>query len=538
MVSVVVVSVVVVSVVVVGGRGGVGRGRVGGRRSRRGRSGRRRTHRSRRRDRRPGREPAEIRIGRGARAAGARVGVLPGLRGLIERDRDQPAVLVGRRALDLGHDRLQEAVGGGEPGRGVRATWRFAAVVARRGDDVRERRGCACALQILGKPADPDLVVVARGAARHRSEVHERVAPGRGSILGPRRLRHLAADFRNAAGGFRGRGHALHVSLPCIAGGRKLARERLGGGRILAAVADHLPARPLGGGLDRSEHRTIAGGLHGRPLPADQPDLVRERRACDRVVVLDELALVTERAAQIPARGPERLRVATVREDDQERVLDRRKPVQTCRGGVGARRRRRRGARRRGRLIVLHGGGSAAAARRAGAATTTAAARSAALRSDHGVNRRRGRGVESDHDQRRARERLDAGPADKRSDNHAEREHPHHGHRAGGWRGHHESTGPRPAIRLCERVGERGARREIRRGSLLVDRADQPRDLRGQRAAANPALHAVALVVGQWRIALGTSQHAARLGGRGFRSAHRRSASVVALTRPDVNILR
>ena len=134
-------------------------------------------------------------------------------------------------------------------------------------------------------------------------------------------------------------------------------------------------------------------------------------------------------------------------------------------------------------------------------------------RGRHSLSRGRGRRViHADHDQRSARQRRDAGPADERAYDHAEPEHRHHGRRGGARPGHREPERRRFAVDVRERLRERRARRQIRLGSLLVDRADQRRDLGRQRPSTGPALHAVALVVGQRRVAPGTSERAARLG--------------------------
>src|SRR5262249_15378086 len=138
------------------GRGG-GRRVGGGRRGLRGRRGR------------GGR--GEVRVGRRLVAAGARVAVGAVLRGLVERDGGQAAVLVGRRGLDLRNQRLQERVGGRETGglavraRGLRA------VVAAVGDDVGDRRRGVLRRQVEAELVEPDHV--ARAVGVQRVEVDE-----------------------------------------------------------------------------------------------------------------------------------------------------------------------------------------------------------------------------------------------------------------------------------------------------------------------------------------------------------------------------
>ena len=79
----------------------------------------------------------------GGGAAGAGVGFGARLGRLVEGDRDQAAfVLVGGRGGDLGHDRFEEAFGGGQAGGLFGRAGRFAAVVAGVGDDVGEGRAC------------------------------------------------------------------------------------------------------------------------------------------------------------------------------------------------------------------------------------------------------------------------------------------------------------------------------------------------------------------------------------------------------------
>jgi len=115
------------------------------------------------------------------------------------------------------------------------------------------------------------------------------------------------------------------------------------------ALAEDLAEATGAGGRHGAEHRAVGGGLGGRPLAADQRDLVGQRRSGDGVIVVDQLALGAQRPRQIRIRGgrPEGLTEALVAEHDHEDVLDRREVEQTGRR-VGRARRARRARRGHG----------------------------------------------------------------------------------------------------------------------------------------------------------------------------------------------
>ena len=270
------------------------------------------------------------------------------------------------------------------------------------------------------------------------------------------------------------------------------------------------PARaPLSRRPDARERRAIGRGLRGGTLAADQSDLVGQRRARHRVIVLDELALAPERPRSdtlaVAAEGP---REAAVGEYDQEHVLDRRKAAETCRRGRGVRARRRR-RRSTGRNRGLRGGLGGRGGRGVGGGSRAGVARSAVRHRDDLVRKgARRRVAQADHDQRRVGQSGNARPTGDRPDDHAEGERGHHRHRGRARPRHLEPESLRPLGDVAQRVGERCAGRQRGSRAPLVYGTDQPRDLNRQRPPPRPAFQAVALVVGQPRVALGTPQRA------------------------------
>ena len=126
----------------------------------------------------------------------------PGLRGLVERDRDQPAVLVGGGLLDLGHDLLQERVGR-RAGRPSRQACTAAALPSSHGlGTMYASDGVLAGLvRSVSEMGEVDVVLVAVGAEPHRVEVHERVAPGHVRIAGTRQAGRVGAlELRGPAG--------------------------------------------------------------------------------------------------------------------------------------------------------------------------------------------------------------------------------------------------------------------------------------------------------------------------------------------------
>ncbi len=255
----------------------------------------RRPHR-RRRHRRRGRQPAEVRVRGGAAAAGARVGVRTGLGRLVEGDRDEAVVLVGGRALDLRHHRLQEPVGGGQGGRAP--GWHGASlpVGAGRRDDVGERRRGARALHVLAELAD--------GRPRSGDRRRRRSASGsRGTgcarpVARSARghLRLLAPEPRHPAGGPGAAADPADVGLPRVPGGGRADWRGSWWQRDTRNPRPSTwPRGPFCAGRDARERRAVGRGLRGGALAADQGDLVGKRRARHRVVVLDELALAAQR---------------------------------------------------------------------------------------------------------------------------------------------------------------------------------------------------------------------------------------------------
>ena len=133
--------------------------------------------------------------------------------------------------------------------------------------------------------------------------------------------------------------HSMNYRSAMIYGVTRLLIDPAERTEALRVITEHLAPGTLRGRPDAREHGAIGGGLRGRSLAADQRDLVRQWCRGDGVVVLDQLALAPQRSAEISAGpgGAERLCEATVREHDQEHVLDRREVAEPSRGrGVGA----------------------------------------------------------------------------------------------------------------------------------------------------------------------------------------------------------
>ena len=171
---------------------------------------------------------------------------------------------------------------------------------------------------------------------------------------------------------------------------------------------------------------------------------------------------------------------------------------------------------------------------RRGATATATATRRVRPGGLHG-HRARSRVGKADHDQWCAGQGGDAGSARERADNHPEPEHSDHRGRGGAGPGQRELLPTRngrpthPTHPVANGVGEGSPRRERRGGSLLAERPDQPRDVLGQRPAPSPALHAVALVVSQPRVALRASIDGGRRGLSCGLGGHRRPVSIAAV---------
>ena len=231
----------------------------------------------------------ELTIGRGA-----------GLAGLGGGDRDQPAFFVGRRRLNRRHDPLEELFGGERPGRFAFFARQFAAGMAGVGDDVGERRRPLGGLQVGRELFETDVARRALGPVAQRVEVDDGVT--RAFLVGA------------------GSGPTLDVGLPAQLLLGQLAGQRRGLGRVGAAVAFDLARGGDRARHDVGEQRALGRGFHGRPLAAEQRDLVGENAFRHRVIVAQQLAFRDQRLCQVGSGGarPERFLEAVFAEHDQE----------------------------------------------------------------------------------------------------------------------------------------------------------------------------------------------------------------------------
>ena len=119
---------------------------------------------------------------------------------------------------------------------------------------------------------------------------------------------------------------ALHVRPPGEVLGGQLPGERLRGGRVHAAVAEHLFVGAGARGRDGGVVGAVGRRFRRRPLAAEQGHLVGQLLVRDRVVADEQLSLLLERPGQVGSRGgrSEHRRVGLVGEHDHEHVLDRR----------------------------------------------------------------------------------------------------------------------------------------------------------------------------------------------------------------------
>ena len=263
-------------------------------------------------------------------AARARVGEFPCRLRLVDGDHEQSVFLVGLRREDLRHHLRQQRARRREAGRRAGGARRRVAVVAAVGDDVGEIRRLLRSRQVGLQSFEADIVGRTRGRAHDRFEVHERVAK--------RRIRSRARGLRGRRIGLRERRmrarallragfiDALHIRAPTQMLGLQLSGERLRRGRVYAASAEHLFVGAGAGRRDRGVVRAVGDRFDGRPLTAQQRDLVGELLVRDPVVARQKLSLVLERLRHVRRRRAraEYRRVGLVGEHYHEHMLDRR----------------------------------------------------------------------------------------------------------------------------------------------------------------------------------------------------------------------